>query len=80
MQAGIGWQGKHSIIISKGYGSWIFLGEIIIDKYLDYDQPAKDLCGNCTKCIDACPTNAIKAPYSIDARRCISYLTDKYNS
>ena len=75
VEAGIGWQGKHSIIITEEYGSWIFLGELIVNRTLDYDHPVKDLCGNCTKCMDACPTNAIVTPYSIDSVRCISYHT-----
>jgi epoxyqueuosine reductase len=75
VRAGIGWQGKHTIIISKEYGSWLFLGEIIIDKYLDYDQPMDNLCGDCTICMDSCPTGAIVAPYHLDARKCISHLT-----
>jgi epoxyqueuosine reductase len=75
VQAGIGWQGKHSVIISKEYGSWLFLGEIILNQYLDYDQPVKNLCGDCQICQQSCPTNAIVAPYILDARKCISYLT-----
>lgn len=77
-QAGIGWQGKHTNIISKEFGSWIFLGEIIIDKELIYDQPIEDFCGSCTKCIDYCPTDAITEPYVLDATKCISYLTIEY--
>lgn len=72
--AGLGWIGKHTNLIHKSYGSWFFIGEIIVDIELDYDQPVKDFCGTCTKCIDACPTQAL-SPYEIDATRCISYLT-----
>jgi epoxyqueuosine reductase len=77
-QAGIGWQGKHSNVITREYGSWVFLGEIIIDKELEYDQPAQDMCGSCSLCIQACPTGAIIQPYVIDATRCISYLTIEF--
>jgi epoxyqueuosine reductase len=76
--SGIGWQGKHTNIISKEYGSWIFLGEIILNIELEYDRPMEDFCGNCTDCIEACPTNAIVKPYVLDARKCISYLTIEY--
>jgi len=74
-RAGIGWQGKHTNLISTDYGSWLFLGEIIVDLDLDYDEPfIKDLCGSCTACIDACPTKALNE-YELDAGKCISYLT-----
>ncbi|MBI5194503.1 MAG: tRNA epoxyqueuosine(34) reductase QueG [Nitrospirae bacterium] len=74
VKAGIGWVGKHSIIVSKDAGSWLLLGVLLLDIELDFDEPATDHCGNCTKCIEACPTNAIIEPYVVDARRCISYL------
>jgi epoxyqueuosine reductase len=74
-RAGIGWQGKHSIILNKEYGSWFFLGIIITDIELFYDSPVENMCGACTLCIDACPTSAIVAPYVLDASRCISYFT-----
>jgi epoxyqueuosine reductase len=72
--AGIGWQGKHTNIITREVGSWVFLAEIILTIALEPDTPAEDLCGTCTRCLDACPTDALK-PYEIDATRCISYLT-----
>jgi epoxyqueuosine reductase len=77
-KAGIGWYGKNSILIDNNYGSFFFLGEIFIDLPLPIDQPIANRCGNCTKCISNCPTGAIIAPYQIDARRCISYLTGVY--
>jgi epoxyqueuosine reductase len=74
-KAGLGWIGKHSNLINKQAGSWFFLGEIYTDLPLPVDTPATEHCGACTKCIDICPTQAIIAPYTVDARRCISYLT-----
>jgi len=74
-KAGLGWIGKHSNLINKKAGSWFFLGEIYTDLPLPVDKPAEEHCGECTKCIDICPTQAIIAPYTVDARRCISYLT-----
>ncbi|WP_316839685.1 tRNA epoxyqueuosine(34) reductase QueG [Pedobacter gandavensis] len=75
-RAGIGWIGKNSNLINKKSGSFFFLAELIVDLELEYDQPFQtDHCGTCTKCIDACPTDAILSPFIIDAKKCISYLT-----
>ncbi len=74
VKSGIGWMGKNSLIISPDAGSWLLLGVILLDAELEPDEPLEDRCGECTKCIDACPTGAIVAPYVVDARRCISYL------
>ena len=72
-RAGLGWQGKHTNLISTDYGSWLFLGEIILDIDLEIDEPfSKDLCGTCTACIDACPTQALDE-YVLDSSKCISY-------
>jgi epoxyqueuosine reductase len=74
-RAGLGWVGKHTNLISREYGSWLFLGELIVDVELPYDSEfSQDLCGTCTACIDACPTNAL-TDYQLDAGKCISYLT-----
>jgi len=74
-RAGLGWLGKHSNLINKQMGSFFFIAELIIDLELEPDGPIKDYCGTCTKCIDACPTEAIVQPYVVDGSRCISYLT-----
>ncbi len=75
VRAGLGWIGKNTNLINKKLGSFVFIGELVVNIELDYDRPIKDYCGTCTKCIDACPTNALAKPYLIDARRCISYLS-----
>lgn len=74
-RSGLGWQGKHTNLINRQLGSFFFIGELIVDVELPRDGPTPDYCGKCTRCIDACPTDAIVQPYVVDANRCISYLT-----
>ncbi len=74
-KAGLGWRGKHTLLINKNHGSWFFLGEILTNLPLPIDAATHNHCGTCSACIDVCPTQAITAPYEVDARRCISYLT-----
>ncbi|MEM8598947.1 MAG: tRNA epoxyqueuosine(34) reductase QueG [Bacteroidota bacterium] len=74
-RAGLGWQGKHTNLINRSLGSFFFIGELIVDVPLPADGPTPDYCGRCTRCLDACPTGALDAPYQIDATRCISYWT-----
>jgi epoxyqueuosine reductase len=79
-RAGIGWRGKHTLLLSRDAGSWFFLGEIYCDMPLPVDKEVPNSCGTCERCIDVCPTRAIRGPYQLDARRCISYLTIEHKS
>lgn len=79
-QAGLGWIGKNTQLITRQQGSFFVIGELIIDTPLAYDTPIRDYCGKCTRCIDACPTQAITQPFVVDSNRCISYLTIEYRN
>jgi epoxyqueuosine reductase len=74
-RAGIGWIGKHSNVITRDYGSWLFLGEVLTNLELEPDRPHTEHCGTCTRCIEACPTGAIAQPFVVDANRCIAFHT-----
>jgi epoxyqueuosine reductase len=79
-KAGIGWRGKHTLLLDRDAGSWFFLGEVYCDLPLPVDSAQENRCGSCQRCIDICPTQAIRGPYQLDARRCISYLTIEHKS
>jgi epoxyqueuosine reductase len=73
--AGLGWQGKHSVLVSRAFGSWLFLGAILTSAELPVDEPHAESCGSCTRCLDICPTNAFPAPFRLDARKCLAYYS-----
>ena len=74
-QSGLGWTGKHTNLVSRDLGNWFFIGLIFTDLNLNFDKAEDNHCGNCSACVDSCPTNAFTEPYRLDARKCISYLT-----
>jgi epoxyqueuosine reductase len=78
--AGLGWQGKHTVLVSREYGSWLFLGAIVTAAELPVDKSHTQSCGSCTRCLDICPTNAFPAPFQLDSRRCLAYLTVEHKS